>query len=104
MTIIWSDDAIASVNNTADYIEAQFGVARSIEFLEDVIHDSNLLKDHPKLGEVDQLLEGARFEYRSLKIGELSRLIYRIDGEVIRIELLWNNRMNPLTLQRIFRA
>ena len=32
MIIIWSDEAIESVDNTADYIEDNFGVDRSIEF------------------------------------------------------------------------
>ena len=35
MRIIWSDEAIESVDNTADYIEDNFGVNRSIEFYDD---------------------------------------------------------------------
>ena len=102
MTLIWSDDAIQSVDNTADYIEKEFGILRSIEFLQDVIDRANGLITNPRSGAIDDLLEGARHEYRSVPIGEQSRLIYRIDGNVVRLEFLWNNRMNPITLRKMF--
>ena len=53
-------------------------------------------------GPIDDDLKGGKYEYRSLGIGELSRLIYRIDGEVIRILYLWDTRQNPITLRRMF--
>ena len=102
MRIIWLDEAIESVDNTADYIEDEFGVNRSIEFYDDVQEQVDSLRVFPMKGPIDDDLKGGKYEYRSLGIGELSRLIYRIDGEVIRILYLWNTRPNPITLRRMF--
>ena len=102
MRIIWSDDAIESVDNTADYIEEYFGVNRRMEFYDEVQVQADSLLAFPKKGPIDDDLKGGKYEYRSLGIGELSRLIYRIDGEVIRILYLWNTRRNPMTLRRMF--
>lgn len=102
MRIIWSDDAIKSVDNTADYIEDNFGVDRSIEFYDEVLEQADSLVQFPQKGPVDEGLKGGKYEYRSLGIGKLSRLIYRIDGETIRILYLWNTRRNPITLRMKF--
>ena len=102
MRIIWSDDAIKSVDNTADYIEDNFGVDRSIEFYDEVLEQADSLVQFPQKGPVDENLKGGKYEYRSLGIGKLSRLIYRIDGETIRILYLWNTRRNPITLRMKF--
>ena len=102
MRIIWSDAAIESVDNTADYIEDVFGTVRSIAFYKEVQSRADALLQFPKRGRVDQLLKGGKYEYRSLSVGRLSRLIYRIDGDTIRILYLWNNRRNPIALRRMF--
>lgn len=102
MKLIWADEAIESVDDTADYIEENFGVARSIEFYDEVQSRADELEKHPKLGPIDEDLMGGQYEYRSLGIGELSRLIYRIDGETIRILYLWNTRRDPLRLVKMF--
>ena len=103
MRIIWSPEAIESVDNTADYIEDNFGVNRSLEFYEEVQEQTDSLLEFPLKGPVDEDLKGGKYEYRSLGIGELSRLIYRIDGETIRILYLWNTRRNPIALQGMFK-
>lgn len=102
MRLIWADEAIESVDNTADYIEEQFGVERSIQFYDEVLSRADELETYPKLGPIDEDLSGGQYEYRSLGIGELSRLIYRIDGETIRILYLWNTRRDPLRLVKMF--
>ncbi len=102
MRIIWSDEAIKSVDNTADYIADNFGVDRRIEFYDEVLEQTDSLVQFPQKGPVDEDLKGGKYEYRSLGIGKLSRLIYRIDGETIRILYLWNTRRNPITLRMKF--
>lgn len=102
MRLIWADEAIESVDNTADYIEEQFGLERSIQFYDEVLSRADELETYPKLGPIDEDLVGGQYEYRSIGIGELSRLIYRIDGETIRILYLWNTRRDPLRLVKMF--
>ena len=53
MRIIWSDEAIESVDNTADYIEDNFGVYRSIEFYDDVQEQVDSLRVFPMKGPID---------------------------------------------------
>ena len=102
MRIIWSDEAIESVDNTADYIEDNFGINRSIAFYDEVQEQADSLLQFPEKGPIDDDLKGGKYEYRSLGIGELSRLIYRVDDETIRILYLWNTRRNPITPRRLF--
>ena len=102
MKLIWADEAIESVDNTADYIEENFGLESSIQFYDEVQSRADELETYPKLGPIDEDLAGGQYEYRSLGIGELSRLIYRIDGETIRILYLWNTRRDPLRLVKMF--
>ena len=102
MRLIWADEAIESVDNTADYIEELFDLERSIQFYDEVQSRADELKEHPQLGPIDEDLAGGKYEYRSLGIGELSRLIYRIDGETIRILYLWNTRKDPIRLVKMF--
>jgi plasmid stabilization system protein ParE len=101
MNIVWSDDAIESVDYTADYIEEHFGTERCIAFYDEVQTEADSLFDFPQKGPIDEDLKGGKYEYRSLGIGKLSRLIYRIDGETIRILYLWNTRQNPITLKEM---
>ena len=49
MRLIWADEAIESVDNTADYIEENFGVERSIQFYDEVMSRADELEKHPKL-------------------------------------------------------
>ena len=62
MRIIWSDDAIKSVDNTADYIEDNFGVDRSIEFYDEVLEQADSLVQFPQKGPVDEDLKGGKYE------------------------------------------
>ena len=57
MRIIWSDEAIKSVDNTADYIEDNFGVDRSIEFYDEVLEQTDSLVQFPPKGPVDEDLK-----------------------------------------------
>lgn len=102
MTIIWSDDAILSVDNTADYVRDKFGALVSDEFYQEVVAVSSQLEEFPESGAPEDALAGARHEYRSIAVGDQNRLIYRIDGDTIRVEFLWNTKMNPLRLPRMF--
>ena len=52
MRLIWADEAIESVDNTADYIEENFGVERSIQFYDEVMSRADELEKHPKLGPI----------------------------------------------------
>ena len=102
MRLIWADQAIESVDSTADYIENLFGTERCLQFYEEVQRQADLLVKHPELGPVDDDLKGGRYDYRSLGINELSRLIYRIDGDTIRVLYLWNTRKDPLRHAKMF--
>lgn len=102
MRLIWSEDAIESVDKTADYIEDNFGTARCLKFYEEVQAKADRLILHQNLGHIEPYLEGGKYEYRSLTINKLSKLIYRIDGETIRILYLWNTRRNPMILKGMF--
>ena len=102
MRIIWADEAINSVDQTADYIEDNFGTRRSIRFYEDIQSQADSLLIFPNRGRILEELKGGKYEYRGLTINKLSILIYRIDGELIRILYLWNTRRNPDMLKKMF--
>ncbi len=53
------------------------------------------LKQSPNLGAIDPLFADRRACYRSVVINGLSKMVYRVDDDVIHIVGFWDTRMEP---------
>lgn len=100
MIINISERADLQVKRTALYIQCEFGNKSRGQFTADYRHVLSLLRNNPRLGPVEQLLEGMPGEHRSIVFGHLNKLVYRINGDVIDIVDLWDTRRDPSMLAK----
>lgn len=96
--IHWSRRAEQSYGKIIDYIAAQFGKPRARKFVKDVYSEVEKLPANPGLGQVEPLLEGARYEFRRLVIKDLTKVVYRITERRIEIVDVWDVRQDPKEL------
>ena len=98
MRLVWDEEAFALVLRTADEIAEERGDRSSVKFMTEVMNSANLLIKHPNYGQKEPLLRKSKIPFRRVVIGKLNKLIYFVDGDVIKIADFWNTRMNPRVL------
>ena len=96
MKIIWQTNAKASFQQIARYIKRYFGIKAKRNFAEEVLLQSNLLLQFPNMGKIDPLFDDRTDTYRSIIINGLSKLVYRINGDVINVVAFWDCRCEPV--------
>ena len=95
MRVKWSDSAMAQRKQIANYISRYFGAKRKILFLQEVRHTTQLLKNSPNLGSIDPLFDDFGIAYRSIIINGLSKMVYYVKDDTIRIAAFWDTRREP---------
>ncbi len=93
--IAWSDRAERAYGQIIDYVADEFGATRAKRYMKEVYETVGKLPENPKMGQIEPLLEGSRYEFRRLVIGNLTKIIYRIAEERIEIADVWDTRKNP---------
>ena len=53
------------------------------------------LRNHPNLGPIDPLYADRIVAYRSVNINGLSKMVYRIEDDIIYIAAFWDCRREP---------
>jgi len=95
MKVNWSDHAMIQRDVVANYIRDYFGVKHKIRFLQEVRRTTNMLKHSPNLGSIDPLFCDRPIAYRSVIINGLSKLVYYVKDDTIRIAAFWDTRCEP---------
>lgn len=95
MRIIWQDNAKASFKHIAQYIKGRFGLQAKRDFVLRVQQQESLLKRHPNIGIIDPLFADRPIAYRSVIVGGLSKMVYRVDDSVIHVVAFWDTRREP---------
>lgn len=93
--VAWSKKAERAYGQIVDYVADEFGTTRARRYATEVYKVVGKLPENPKMGQIEPLLEGSRYEFRRLVIGHLSKIIYRIVEERIEIADVWDTRKNP---------
>ena len=93
--IPWSKRAEKAYGQILDYVADEFGTTRARRYAAEVHKAVGKLPENPKMGQIEPLLEGSRYEFRRLVIGHLTKVIYRIAEEHIEIADVWDTRKNP---------
>ena len=101
--IAWSKRAEKAYGQIIDYVADEFGISRAKQYAAEVHKIVNKLPENPKLGQIEPLLEGSRYEFRRLLIGHLTKIIYRVAEERIEIADVWDTRKNPEELVARFK-
>jgi plasmid stabilization system protein ParE len=84
-------------------IRYRFEVAGSLsakQLLKKIDTDVARFATYPQIGSRIEGLEGLQGEYRSLVTGEIYKLVYRIEQEVVYIATLFDCRNDPERLPR----
>ncbi len=92
MKIRWKDEAKISMRQIAKYINKRFGEKSRREFVQRVRDMEKSLKINPFFPKVDPLFDAFGKEYRSVFINGLSRMVYYVDGDIIRIAAFFDGR------------
>ena len=79
----------------AAYIRKWFGIDRVKTFRQEVDKTAKLLQSHPNLDPIDPLFNDRSQTYRSVIINGLSKMVYRIDRDIIHIVGFWDCRREP---------
>ena len=97
MQVKWDKRALKRLDKATEYGLYKFGEITSIRFYQKIRSYDSLLAEHPRLGKVEPLLIGRRFEYRSLVVHEHYKLIYYINEVKGRIVVsdFWDVRQEP---------
>lgn len=95
MRLKWTEHAFTQRNQIASYIHRQFGIKSKVRFLQQVRQMTKTLKQTPNLGAIDPLFADRPACYRSVVINGLSKMVYRIDDDIIHIVGFWDTRQEP---------
>ena len=95
MRVIWHTPAMKGRENIANYICRQFGAKKKTSFLQEVRHTTQMLRRTPNIGSIDPLFHDRSVAYRSIIINGLSKMVYRVDDDVIHIVGFWDTRQEP---------
>ena len=92
MKVRWTKRARKEANKVAEYIFGSFGEKTYVEFLQEIEHLTSLMAEMPNIGATETLLNDKIYLYRSLVVNKKSKIIYRIDGDIIHIVDFWDCR------------
>ena len=95
MKLKWTQHARTQRNQVADYIQKSFGVKRRKRFIQEVQQMAQMLRNHPNLGPIDPLYADRSAAYRSVNINGLSKMVYRVEDDIIYIAAFWDCRREP---------
>ena len=98
MRITMTGFAKQQICETTKYIYTEFGKDSKDDFISKLNQTKKLLETNPCLGHIEPLLSDLPSNYRSIVIGSLNKMIYRILDDCIEISDFWDVRRDPNTL------
>jgi plasmid stabilization system protein ParE len=98
MKIKWYSEAQLNLDQTEDYIFNSFGPDSLVDFVDKVDQSVDTILHYPNIGSVEPLLADRALTYRSLVVGKLSKIVYRVDDDTIHIVDFWDCRREPEVL------
>lgn len=97
MTIKWTPSAKQKYQALLLDVRDKDGYRAALKLRKEVNEIKKRIKEYPKSAQKEPLLEGSKFDYRSVPFGSCNKLVYRIVGKVISIDNIWDTRREPKT-------
>ncbi|MBQ8705296.1 MAG: type II toxin-antitoxin system RelE/ParE family toxin [Paludibacteraceae bacterium] len=103
--IIWKDDASHLLEAHIDYAMAEFGHKAVKNWYSSIRSIESRLAQYPESYTIETLLLGKKHQYRSAIFMHNFKLIYyyELSEDTVYIDIIWDMRMNPASLQRKIR-
>ena len=95
MKVVVSERAKQNRNRIARYILREFGEVTLQEFRKEYKDTKRFLENHPEGGQEELNLSNDERTYHYTIINGLTKLVYRIEGEVVFIVDMWDTRREP---------
>lgn len=95
MITIWDPNAKASFRQIARYINSRFVRKARQNYVQEVKDMEGRLKQSPNIGSIDPLFRDRSIAYRSIIINGLSKMVYYVKDDTIRIAAFWDTRQDP---------
>lgn len=102
MKIFWTDIAFYQLQDIFDYYKVKANIRTARKITTKLIDCSLSLENNPKLGRIEELLQGRKEEFRFLVDGNY-KIVYWIDEEqnLIFIASVFDCRQNPEKLKTL---
>jgi len=101
MKVLWTAFAESQLDRIYDYIQL-LNPYVAIDIYNDILDESAMLADFPRMAAIEPLLSEFPEEYRSLVVRQNYKVIYYIDSETtIYIVAIFDCRQNPEKLKNI---
>lgn len=95
MKVVFLEKAEWRIDDTSGYIKDEFGRKAEQDFRCKIRDIVRLLRRNPCLGPVEPLLAERPSTYRSVVVGTLNKIVYRVLDDRIEIADLWDCRREP---------
>lgn len=98
--ILWSDSALEQLEKIFDYHKTAASPEIARKLVKSIIRKALILETNPMMGAKEPLLANRAIEYRYL-VEKNYKIIYRFDGQFIRINMVFDCRQNPTRMEVI---
>jgi len=102
VVVIWSDSAIEDLREIYDYYYYKASERIADKLANDIVDQTLLLEQTPRLGQAEELLSHLKMEIRYLLHGNY-KIVYLINEDIVTIATVFDCRQNPEKLgKKIF--
>lgn len=95
MIVRVSERAKYNRNQIVSYILRQFGEQAVLDFRKAYKETKRFLAEHPKSSPKEENLSTEKYSYHFTFINGLTKVVYRVDGEVVYLVDMWDVRREP---------
>jgi len=93
--LIWSDEALIGLKEIIEYLESKFSEKDVKKFVQKFDKQIRLIKSNPEIFSITPKSKTIR---RTI-VARLTSIYYRIDGDIIYLVSIYDNRKNPDNLK-----
>lgn len=94
MELVWETDAYTLWEDTARYIEHEFGYVAMVNYINETCNIELQLATNPNLGIIEPLLKKCSVEFRSILLSKHNKIIYYVTDRINIVDL-WDTRREP---------
>lgn len=99
--VVWSDFAVGQLDAIYEYYKRNASENVALKIAQSIIISSEKLTSNPEIGQIEELLQNRKQEYRYL-VTTNYKIIYSIDKVNHRIKIadVFDTRQNPIKIER----
>jgi len=94
MKLVYTDGAIASLQECLDFLPSDIPAEKVIEIRDRILIKADRLLENPYIGQQEPYLMHLGLSHRRV-IEDYYKIIYRVDGELIYVTDIFDTRQNP---------